>query len=578
MTGIWPLGIEAKIDARLADEFTPDTDNEKLSSPEDVVRRIIRNAKDGLISTAVTGIGNVTRTLEQSIRDISYNVKHYGAVAGSDISVALQKTIDACSVAGGGTVFIPAGAYNVSSEISIPSNVLVRGAGRGNTTLILTSTISNLFNSGNSNMFSIMDMTLDCSVAATKTAGAFIACGAGSVIVLRNIEMLNPLNGIVLTGTVSVWINEVEIAGVKQTTGSGVIIDGGNDHYLNNVFVKSASSSINYLAAFQIQATGGTWLMGCGALWATNGLLLNPGNGKTVEHLFCSMNAYDTGVYGISIAPTGTGIVRRNFFFQDWASTNSEIGISIASGGSTTVDGNQFHGCRVIQNAKHGVSLTGGINFFFAFGEVMGNSGASSGTYDGINVAANVTQFSLIGNRCGAHAGYAPPGTQRYGIAVAAGTSNRYRITGNDCHDNLSGAISDGGTGAVKQVNGNIPIAVTERHKAGGIDFYVNPVTGWQAASDLTSFTIASGAEIVIATGSGLIILTDSTTGSTGLFLLGGGGVAYLGQSSGAVWAATSTPSASQIGVYYSSGYRIKNGTAATVTLFAATWKTRPAN
>lgn len=57
----------------------------------------------------------------------NFNVKHYGASGkGKKIdSHAIQKAIDACSKAGGGTVIVPAGTY-LSATISLKDNVTLR--------------------------------------------------------------------------------------------------------------------------------------------------------------------------------------------------------------------------------------------------------------------------------------------------------------------------------------------------------------------------------------------------------------------------------------------------------------------
>lgn len=95
------------------------------------------------------------------------------------------------------------------------------------------------------------------------------------------------------------------------------------------------------------------------------------------------------------------------------------------------------------------------------------------------------------------------------------------------------------------------------------------------------NYSLAAGASFGLAAGSGLLIATEYTYGSTALILLGGSSVSLVGQSkSGATyaWAATSTPSSSQIGIYYSSGYIIKNGAAAACKLGFAAIRTNASN
>ena len=94
------------------------------------------------------------------------------------------------------------------------------------------------------------------------------------------------------------------------------------------------------------------------------------------------------------------------------------------------------------------------------------------------------------------------------------------------------------------------------------------------------SYSIASGATYDISAGnsSGILFINHPVSGSTAIFIVGGGIVALVGQA-GSEFAATSTPSVSQLGVYYDSTtpcYRVKNGVATTQTFQAQFFKLRP--
>jgi len=63
------------------------------------------------------GTGAVQRTVESKLQDV-VSVKDFGAVGNgvADDTVAIQACIDSVSAAGGGTVYIPAGTYKLSSQ------------------------------------------------------------------------------------------------------------------------------------------------------------------------------------------------------------------------------------------------------------------------------------------------------------------------------------------------------------------------------------------------------------------------------------------------------------------------------
>lgn len=67
-----------------------------------------------------------------------FNIMDYGAVRVLDNTVpstdstnAIQSALDAASIAGGGTVFIPVGGYRVNGNLTIPTNVELRGVAEG---------------------------------------------------------------------------------------------------------------------------------------------------------------------------------------------------------------------------------------------------------------------------------------------------------------------------------------------------------------------------------------------------------------------------------------------------------------
>ena len=90
------------------------------------------------------GGGAVVRTAQDKLRE-RVSVLDFGAVAngnlntgaGTDNSTFFQTAINSLGV--GGTLFIPAGVYRLSSQINIPSNVTITGAGNYVTILVAPS-------------------------------------------------------------------------------------------------------------------------------------------------------------------------------------------------------------------------------------------------------------------------------------------------------------------------------------------------------------------------------------------------------------------------------------------------------
>lgn len=86
------------------------------------------------------GTGAVSRVLETKVQE-SVSVKDFGAVGDgvTDDTVEIQAAIDAMYSAGGGVVLFSSGTYITSATLIIKSKVLLRGAGRGITTIKLAT-------------------------------------------------------------------------------------------------------------------------------------------------------------------------------------------------------------------------------------------------------------------------------------------------------------------------------------------------------------------------------------------------------------------------------------------------------
>ncbi len=72
-------------------------------------------------------------------------VTEYGAdpTGTNDSTTALQNALSAASAAGGGTVYVPAGTYKISSELTIYSGVVLQGSGPDSSIIEQTSTTAN---------------------------------------------------------------------------------------------------------------------------------------------------------------------------------------------------------------------------------------------------------------------------------------------------------------------------------------------------------------------------------------------------------------------------------------------------
>lgn len=109
---------------------------------------------------------------------------------------------------------------------------------------------------------------------------------------------------------------------------------------------------------------------------------------------------------------------------------------------------------RFFGHALQAIELGGGAHASVSNNVLTENSIAKRGGASGIVVRANVSDFILSANHIGdlAWAG----ASQRYGIEVQGGASDRYVVSSNTLTGNLHGGLSDGGGGKSKAVQGNV--------------------------------------------------------------------------------------------------------------------------
>jgi hypothetical protein len=152
-----------------------------------------------------------------------------------------------------------------------------------------------------------------------------------------------------------------------------------------------------------------------------------------------------------------------------------------------------------IENGAYGIYLGGGTNHNFIGNRIYGATTA------GIGVAANITNFNILGNSLGTSLGL----TNANAVVIASGTSNYYNIVGNTIHDATSG-IMDGGSGSNKIVDqiGGLSMAVLD----------VPIIFGGSAANSsviLQSTSNGSPSGDVAAIKASTILLRNPGTGTT---------------------------------------------------------------
>jgi hypothetical protein len=107
----------------------------KLALSNSIVNADV-NASAGIVATKLaftqTGTGAVARTVDSKLKD-AVSVKDFGAVGDgvTDDTAAIQAAIDAVNAKGGGILFVPVGAYKLTSTITLKPKVSIIGEVKG---------------------------------------------------------------------------------------------------------------------------------------------------------------------------------------------------------------------------------------------------------------------------------------------------------------------------------------------------------------------------------------------------------------------------------------------------------------
>lgn len=395
-----------------------------------------------------TGPSTTDRFLSDRFADIR-NVMDYGAL-GNDAAndtVAINLCISKLPIASGGIVYFPSTTQNAwrVDTITLDRPIHLWGQGCG-TTLRARAATGDTINVTSADC-EIQGFRFDSAIA--RTAGSFINIGAGGHrCKVHSFLMLGAFVGIKILSLASVRVHHGDIRNTVGLAGAGCIwIAGGNDHYIDSV-TSDASAGAQPEFGVRVTNCGFAVVSNCDFIHSGHDLDVVPGNGESVASLYCHHTCFDTAVRGINIFPTGTGTVLRCRFTTCWASSNTFEGVRISGAAPAVVAGVDILGLTCHANGSHGAVVNFGIDINFQFGAYNASAG------DGIRIAANINDFSVLFVRSGASASAGP--NTGWGLNVLAGVSDNFRVYGNDFRFNTTGAFFNGGTGNTREIRDNI--------------------------------------------------------------------------------------------------------------------------
>lgn len=417
----------------------------------------------------------------------------------TDLTTYLQAAIDAFENLGLPLVF-PTGTYHYTNLLTSTAyikpiiilgyGVILRKTTAGGVGLLLRGAAGSGGPAGVKRQgIAVIGVRFTHSV--TQTSGVTIQAQNAEHIIFHDVRIEDPYGGIFVQDCFDTHFSGILY--IRNSVSYDIKLQGTGatptciDTFFDGILGEGTAGNITKIGLIIDSGVSGVY--GANSDFAQGLLGVNVQNtvsgGIMPEYLFF------TAVLADSTASSGWLIDAdcKGIYYNDcWASTAGGNGSGFELSNGT---GHFLNNCKGYNNARHGASISGAAEVHIDGGNYSGNSVAASNTYDGIHVAADSSGFSILGVRSGNISGFGS-GTQRYGIAVAAGASDLYNISNCDVRGNGTAAnLLDGGTGVNKRLHNNlgwnprgylgavtVPASTVTQNNTFGVDAIVYVVGG----------------------------------------------------------------------------------------------------
>jgi hypothetical protein len=492
-----------------------------------------------------SGSGSVSRPLQDHVRELVVNARGFGSKFASTPAADINQAIDAVNTAGGGTVLIPAGEWDLETTISVKSNVWLRGAGITATKLTLAASVNKDMIRNPNNSFGvngpdtnirISDMELDGNKLNNTSDGhspdAYNAC-----IRLKNVERCI---------VERVYGHDARGYGVELKSALNCVVShcyasaNGDDGFSCSEFglgEVSHSKRNTFVSCYAWDHAADFGQTGGSGFEVDDG----PQDTSFIDcYSFDNVQGLMIHEHASALAPIGVRVIGGSYY------SNDEDGIQINSQGAAGLlldnviidgvicDGNTTSGIQVVdasniiikggifKGSEAGIRVTNTLDFSIDGALVRGNTtygiivNSNSGTTaDGVIKGCIVRQDSASGTN---------------GIRISDTGVEDVVLDGNDVRDSASAAadwLADFGTRTV--IRDNIGVEFRTVFLSASVNDYGPDNTGapiWRVlSSGLTPWTITGIAKgerfigrtltLVNADASDAFILANQSTSST---------------------------------------------------------------
>jgi hypothetical protein len=469
---------------------------------------------------AQSGSGATTRTVDSKLKDV-VSVKDFGAVAdgnftsgaGADNSAAFQAAINSLTspLNGGRALFVPAGVYKLSSQITVPSGISIIGDGPWSSIVF-------------------------CPNAFANTGGLIRLNGAGGPPTsISGLGILAQTGGASGYGLVSVangvfldwlWVNGFGV-GIQLSQTDNFLSNFASELNTTNVYITETDVNVEHgtvyggingitVANSSSVGNGRVHITGVRATTcAQNGFFIGPA--KYVDINGCSASHVNNGtltVSGISVN-TSSDVSINGFNGSLGTTSTTSVGIKVIASNRVAINGGQLRGFidGVTTNNSGDVTING----------VQATSNGRSGFY--LNAGSRIVVTNCIARSNGT------AGVSDYGIISANSDANStHTLVNNTCTD-VSGGVQDYGiVASISQAtsftvidgnvcqNNNTADIYLEGANSGNIKLGNSNITG--SILEITPPSVASSATLTLPRGADLVSVTG-TTGITSIVATG---------------------------------------------------------
>lgn len=382
-------------------------------------------------------------------------VSSYGAKGDgvTDDTAAIQAALTASGSAGGGVVYAPRGDYVVSGGLSIPQNVVFRGAGSGTNLIVADTGTLDLFTmnwGSEAHNFKITGPAQGVKADGWTFSGASLAG-----VSISGIRAIGMPNGIKFAGAGCTLcrVQESEFRDLKPSTGVLMQIDGGDDLVIDHLVTDNNPANPLPARGIYITNSGYVSLRTVSTLRVGTGLLVT--GGFSIEVLESHFDNDES--YGIAIIPSAGSVVSRLRFTHTWACSAKSVGVFI-NGAAGLVDDILFEGLYAKLNAGHGMWVEAASNIQVLNSSITNNNTDNVGA-NGIVVTgdAGSDHLSILNSRIGCLPGL--DCHQGFGVYALAGPTDYLQVKNNDLVGNTSGAIFNEATGAHNILQENLGVS-----------------------------------------------------------------------------------------------------------------------